>query len=132
MLGAWRRRIISALAIATLVAAVAISLFVASDGHGPGVSTFNACLSHKPFLTTTVRLSNHRVVDTIRDRASGSVVGELAMLPTVRARENFSTTRWLPAGSGSANGRFLLLTHSPAGRDAQAMFTCSQTVIPGP
>lgn len=127
-----RRKMMSAVAIATLVTAVAIVVVLANDGHGPDVSTFNACLSRKPFLTTTVRRSNGRVIDTISDRASGEVVGKFAMFLTSRAAKIYTSTIGPPSGSGSANGRFLLLTRSPDGRDAQAMFTCSEREIPGP
>lgn len=72
-------------------------------GHDPDVSTLGACLNHKPFLTTTVRRSNDRVIDTIRDRASGVVVGKFAMLLTSRAAETYTSTIGPPSGSGSAN-----------------------------
>jgi hypothetical protein len=122
----------SAVVIVTVVAVVAAIVVVASGGHGPDVSTFNACLSHKPFFATTVRRSNGRVIDTISDRDSGEVVGEFAMFLTSRAARTFTGTIGPPSGSGSANGRFLLFTRTPDGRDAQAMFTCSQPEIPGP
>lgn len=128
----WRRKTMSAVALATLVALVANVVVVADGGHSPDVSTFNSCLSHKPFLTTTVRRSDGRVIDTISDRASGEVVGKFVMFRTSRAARTYTSTIGPPSGSGSSNGRFLLLTRSPDGRDAQAMFTCSEPEIPGP
>ena len=128
----WRRNTISAVVIATLVAALAIVMVGLNDGHGPDVNTFNSCLGHKPFLATTVRRSNGRVIDTISDRASGEVVGKFAMFLTSRAAKAYTSTIGPPSGSGSASGRFLLLTRSPDGRDARAMFTCSEPEIPGP
>ena len=131
----WRRqKIRSAIAIGSVIAAVAIIVVITNDGHGPDVANFSACVSHRPFLTTTVRRSNGFVIDTIRDRASGVVVGEFAMLPTSRRAAATFTSTIGPAsgGSGSANGRFLLYTRSPDGRDTQAMFTCSEPEIPGP
>lgn len=129
---ALRRKIMSAVALATLVAALATMVVSASDGHGPDVSTFNSCLSHRPFLTTTVSRSSGRVIDTIRDRATGEIVGKFAMFLTARAAKTYTSTIGPPSGSGSANGPFLLLTRSPDGRDAHAMFTCSEPEIPGP
>ena len=63
---------------------------------------------------------------------SGVAVGEFAMFLTSRAAKTFTSTIGPPSGSGSGNGRFLLLTLTPDGRDAQAMFTCSEPEIPGP
>lgn len=128
----WRRRTVSGVVIVTLVAVVAVVVVVANGGHGPDVSTFNSCLSREPFLTTVVRRSDGRVVDTISDRASGEVVGKFAMFLTSGAARAYSSPIGPPSGSGSANGRFLLLTRSPVGRDAQVMFTCSEPEIPGP
>ena len=127
-----RRRPMPAIAIGALVAAVAVVVVIANDGHDPDVSTFNACLSDKPFLTTAVWRSHGRVIDTIKDRASGLVVGKFAMFLTSRAAETYTSTIGPPSGSGSSNGRFLLLTLSPDGRDAHAMFSCSEVEIPGP
>lgn len=79
----WRRE-------RSLVAAVAIVMVVSNDGHGPDVNTFNSCLGHKPFLATTVRRSNGRVIDTISDRASGEVVGKSAMFLTSRAAKAYT------------------------------------------
>jgi hypothetical protein len=122
----------SAIAIVALVVAGAVVVTVAGEAPDPDVSTFNACVSRTPFLTTTVSRSHGRVIDTIRDRASGVVVGKFAMFPTSRAYEVYTSTIGPPSGSGSGNGRFLLLTRSPDGRDAHAMFTCSEPEIPGP
>ncbi|MGH2844342.1 MAG: hypothetical protein ACRDKL_12285 [Solirubrobacteraceae bacterium] len=95
------------------------------------MDTFNACLSQKHFLVAKKYRSGHRVIDTIKDRATGVVVGELAVLPSLRAAETFtSTTIGPPGGTGEGNGRMVLFTKAPTGRDTNAILTCSDPEFP--
>lgn len=127
------RRSTVAGAVAVAVAVVTAIVIAIHGGGSPGVDRFNACLGQDRFLITTERKSGGSVIDVIRDRASAAVVGELAVLPSLRAAETFtSAVVGPPSGSGSRDGRTVLFTRSPMGRDATAILACGQTVIPGP
>ncbi len=120
--------VLVALAVAVAVA-VAVVL-VCHGGGSAGVNTFNACIGQRRFLDTTERRSGHRVIDTIEDRAQGAVVGEFAVLPSPRAAGSFTGTIGPPSGTGESNGRMVLLTRVPTGRDTNAILTCGMPEFP--
>ena len=122
-------RTVVALVLVVAVAAVVIGV---SAGGSPGVDTFNACLSQKHFLVANKHRSGHRVIDMIRDRATGVLVGEFAVLPSLRAAETFTSIIGPPSGTGAGNGRMVLFTRVPTGRDTNAILTCSYPEFPGP
>jgi len=118
--------ILGALVLVVLLVAVVIT---AGGGSNP-VDTFNACLRNTHFLVATKHRADRRMVDVIRDRATGVMVGEVAVLPTVRAAETFTSSIGPPGGSGARNGRMILFTRVPSGRDANAIITCSLPEFP--
>jgi hypothetical protein len=91
-----------------------------SDGGGSTkLSSFQDCLRTRPFLIVTVRGLDKGVLVTIKDRARGTVVGEVA------------TGRSTPLGGAAAkNGRYLMSTATPLGRDATTIEDCWDRFFP--
>lgn len=94
------------------------------------MAAFNSCLSQKHFLIAKEHKSGRRVLDTIEDRAQGIVVGVFAVLPSVQAAETFTSTIGPPTGTGERNGRTILFTRVPNGRDTNAILTCAAPEFP--
>jgi hypothetical protein len=119
----------SAAAVISVVAfAVVAFAVVAFAGRGGGAgAAFNACISQTRFLVLARYASGSEAIEMIKDRAHGAVVGEFALLPSERAAEAFSTTL---AGSGAQNGRYVVFTTVPVGRDATAIELCFDRVFP--
>ena len=123
MPGVGMRRLGTRVAAAATVAAVlwlssvgAVAMFDGgSDGdHSGGVGVFNACISHTRFLVLVDRGSRNGVIETIRDRANRGLVGEVA---AGRAPVTLG-------GAAAGDGRYLMSTATPLGRDASAIETC--------
>lgn len=123
MPGVGMRRLGTRVAMAATVAVVlwlgvagtvAIVDGVRDRGHGKGVGVFNACITHTRFLALVDRASRNGVIETIRDRADHGLVGEVA---TGRAPV-------MLGGAAAGNGRYLMSTATPLGRDASAIETC--------
>lgn len=113
-----------------VVALAAVVIAVHGRGGSPGVDAFNACISQTRFLVTTERRSSHQIIDTIKDRANGTVVGEFAVLPSLRAAATFTSNIGPPKGTGEGNGRMVLFTNIPTGRDTKAILTCGNPEFP--
>lgn len=94
------------------------------------VAAFNGCLNQKRFLVAEEHKSGRGLFDTIKDRAHGAVVGEFAVLPSLRAAERFTSTIGPPRGTGERNGRMILFTRVPTGRDTNAILTCAAPEFP--
>jgi hypothetical protein len=120
--------VVSAMVLIPVIALVIIS----NAGRSAGVDAFNACIGQKHFLVATKRRSGHRVIDTIKDRARGTVVGVFAVLSSVQERESFTSTIGPPGGTGEANGRMILFTRIPDGRDTRVILACGTPEFPGP
>lgn len=74
-------RVATVLASAAAVSSVVAFAGVASVGRGGGgAAAFNACISQTRFLVLLVRHgSGNNVIEMIKDRAHGAVVGEFAV-----------------------------------------------------
>jgi hypothetical protein len=114
----------SAAAVISVVAFAVVAFAVRDGGARPA---FNACISQTRSLVLGRHASGNKAIALIRDRAHGAVVGEFALLPSERAAEAFSTTL---AGSGAQNGRHVVFTTDPVGRDATAIELCFDRVFP--
>lgn len=91
-----------------------------SDGAGSTkLSSFQDCLDAHHFLVLTRHAQDKRVLVTIRDRARGTVVGEVA-----------SGKNAVLGGAAAENGRYLMSTATPLGRDATAIEDCWDRVFP--
>jgi len=77
----------------------------ASAGAGSGsVAAFNACIESRFFVLEENRAGN-KIIETLKDWTNGAVVGQFAVLPSVRAAESLRTPFGI-AGSGAVNGRY--------------------------
>jgi hypothetical protein len=117
--------------VAAVIWIVAVGAFavVAPVGRGGSVAAFNACISQTRFLVLVRHGSGNKVIEMIKDRAHGAVVGEFALLPSVRAAEALPTPFGI-AGAGAANGRYVLFNRAPLGRDASAIERCGEPEFP--
>jgi hypothetical protein len=118
----------SGAAVLTIVA-FAVVAFV---GRGGGAeAAFNACISQPRFLVLVRHGSGNNVIEMIKDRAHGAVVGAFALLPSERAAEALTTTL---AGFGARSDRYVVLTRVPAlDPDATAIERCwDRTVVSAP
>jgi hypothetical protein len=91
-----------------------------SDGAGNAkLSSFQDCVDARHFFVLTRQGPDTRVLVTIRDRARGTVVGEVA------------TGKHATLGGAAAkNGRYLMSTATPLGRDAAAIENCWDHFFP--
>jgi hypothetical protein len=119
-------------AVSAIVVIPAIALVIILNGGRGAVDAFNACIGREHFLIATERRSGPRVIDTIRDREHRTVVGVFAVLPSARDAESFTSKVGPPNGTGEGNGRMILYTRTPTGRDTSAILTCGAPEFPGP
>ena len=113
---------------------VAVRAIGASSSTGAGagsgsVAAFNACIGQARFLVLEENRAGNRIIEAIKDRANGTVVGQFAALRSVRAAESLRTPFGI-AGSGAVNGRYVLFTKTPLGRDASAIERCGEPEFP--
>jgi len=123
----WRHLGAGVAIVATTAAVIwmvtfAVVTFVDSgrDGRSSGsVAQVNSCITQTRFLVLVRHGSGNRVIETINDRVRGSVVGEVA------------SGRWPTLGGApAANGRYVMSTATPLGRDATAIEECWDRVFP--
>jgi hypothetical protein len=101
-----------------------------SGGAGSGsVAAFNACIGQSRFLVLAENRAGNKIIETLKDRANRAVVGQFAVLPSVREAESLRTPFGI-AGSGAVNGRYVLFTSIPLGRDASAIERCGEPEFP--
>ena len=124
----WRRLRARVAVVATAVAVIpmgafAVFAFVGTGGDGGnsgGVGAFNACITQTRFLGLVHRGYGNSFVETIQDRMRDAVVGEVApgRSPTALG------------GASAANGRYVMSTATPVGRDATAIQGCWDRFFP--
>jgi hypothetical protein len=119
----------SAAAVSSVVAFAVFAVVAVGGSGGGGVAAFNACISQTRFLVLAKHRSGNKVIEMIKDRAHGAVVGQFALLPSVRAAEALPAPFGI-AGAGAANGRYVLFTRAPVGRDASAIERCGEPEFP--
>lgn len=127
--GMSRRRLEArVLVAATAVAVLSIGVFASvafvrnsrGDGNSGGrgksgdVGPFNVCIAQTRFLVLVRDGYANGVVETIKDQAHGAVVGEVATGP--------APTRL--GGAAAGDGRYVMSTATPLGRDASAIERC--------
>jgi len=121
-LGARVAMVATAAAVISMVA-VAVVVFVGSgrdSRNSDGVAAFNACISQTRFLVPARHGSGNRVIETIKDRVRGAVVGEV----------DSGRTPTTLGGAAAANGRYVMSTATPLGRDATAIEGCWDRFFP--
>ncbi len=127
----WRRyrRVLRSriMLIVAMLAVIGVA-FVALRGSGSrSIAVFNSCIRQTRFLVLERHRSGHGLIEAIRDRAGGALVGEFAAFTSVQAEDAFRTPM---AGTGEANGRWVLFTTSLVGRDANAILSCGNPEFP--
>jgi hypothetical protein len=79
-----------------------------SSGRSNATQAFNACIGLQPELVVVARRgSGSKVVEMIKDRTRGAVVGEFARLSSVRAAQAIVTP---VGGFGARSGRYVVFT----------------------
>jgi hypothetical protein len=124
----WRRLRARVAVVATAAAVIsmgafAVFAFVGSGGDGGnsgGVGAFNACITQTRFLGLVRHGYGNSFVETIKDRVRDAVVGEVAT-------DRPPTTL---GGAAAANGRYVMSTATPLGRDATAIEGCWDRFFP--
>jgi hypothetical protein len=124
----WRRLGARVAAAVTAAAVISMSAFAVvaiggggrDSGNSGGLEAFNACITHTRFLVLVRYGHGNSVVATIKDRVRGAVVGE------VTAGRTTSTL----GGAAAGNGRYVMSTATPLGRDATAIERCWDRFFP--
>lgn len=119
----WRRlgariAIVATSAAVIWMGGLAVVAFVGSGNSG-GVRAFNACITQTRFLVLVRHGSEHSLIATIKDRGRGTVVGEVAAARTHTL-----------GGAAAVNGRYVMSTATPLGRDATAIEGCWDRFFP--
>lgn len=107
-----------------LITLLVVRNFPGSSSIGDEVAAFNGCLAKSGFLAVTKHRSDHRLVEAIRDRAHGGLVGEFGVFPSLKSERAFTWPIGPPSGEGAANGRLEVVTAGVVGRDANAIIGC--------
>lgn len=124
----WRRirarvAIVATAAVVISMVAFAVGAFVGSrrdGGDSGGMAAFNACITQTRFLVLVRHGSGSSVIETVKDRGRGAVVGEVAS----------GRTPATLGGAAAATGRYVMSTATPLGRDASAIEGCWDRVFP--
>ena len=112
----------AAAAVISMAVFAAVAFVVSSGGgsSGGGVGGFNSCITGTRFLVLVRHGRENDVVETIKDRALGAVVGEVA------AGRHPNTL----GGAAAGNGRYVMSTRTPLGRDAVSIEKCWDSFSP--
>lgn len=106
--------------LVVLVALIAFAFISRNDGGSGGVPAFNACIrQHRSLLLLHPRSKG--VVETIRDRASGALEGEVTTGSTMQSG---TLEPLMLGGAAAGGGRYTMSTVTPTGRDPGAIETC--------
>jgi hypothetical protein len=118
-----RARVAQAAVGVALIAAGAYAVVVGNDSaDSAGLRVFNACIAQKQLLVLVGHGNQHGVIETVTDRNSGALVGEVA-----------ADSRAHPimlGGAAAATNRYVMSTASPLGRDASAIEECWDSYSP--
>jgi hypothetical protein len=105
------------------MSAVAVVAVVGARGDGGnrgGLAAFNTCIIHTRFLVLVRHGDGNSVIETIRNPVRGAAVSEVA---SDRAPA-------ILGGAAAANGRYVMSTATPLGRDATAIEGCWDRFFP--
>jgi hypothetical protein len=119
------RRLRARVAVAATAAVISMGAFAmfAVVGSGDGnsrVGAFNACITQTRFLVLVRHRDGNGFGETIKDRVRHTVVGEVVT-------DRSPTTL---GGAAAANGRYVMSTATPLGRDATAIEGCWDRFFP--
>lgn len=106
--------------IVALLGLVAVAFIALNSGGRGGLPAFNACIRQDRSLLLLHSWSKG-VVETIRDRGSGALEGEVTTGSAIR----FGALEPLMLGGAAAGGgRYTMSTVTPTGRDPYAIEHC--------
>ena len=115
---------LAVLAIGVAVIAAGADAVIAvsnTDGKG-GLSVFNACLDQRRFLVLVRHGNQHGVIETLRDRKSGALMGEVV--------PNTGPLPIMLGGAAAATNHYVMSTSTPLGRDPSAIENCWDSYSP--
>jgi hypothetical protein len=106
---------VTIVALVGIVSVSASALVASNGGSGAGgLPAFNACVRRAPFLLLVHHGSRDEILETIKDRARGSVEGEVGLGGGVTPL----------GGAAAGDGRYVMSTTTPLGRDPSAIESC--------
>jgi hypothetical protein len=120
----WRHLLGRVALVATAAALVSMGTVVVfafvGGGNSGGVGAFNACVTQTRFLVLVRHGDANSFVETINDRVRGGVEGQVTAGRTPR----------ILGGAAARNGRYVMSTATPVGRDASAIEGCWDRFFP--
>jgi hypothetical protein len=114
--------------IVALLAVGVVTFIVLNEGGSGGLRAFNACIRQQRSLLL-LHSGSTGVVETIRDRASGALEGEVTTGSTMVSGYLEPITLGGAAAS-STGGRYTMSTVTPTGRDPYAIENCWNVAYP--
>ena len=112
--------------IAALLAVVVVTFIVLNSGGRGGLPAFNACIRQDRSLLL-LHSRSKGVVETIRDRASGVLEGEVT---TGSAILSGDLEPLMLGGAAAGGGRYTMSTVTPTGRAPYAIEGCWNVPYP--
>jgi hypothetical protein len=129
----WRhlRGRVAVMATAAALVSMGAGVVVAFVGGGDsgGVGAFNACITQTRFLTLVRHGDGNSFIETIKDRVRGGVVGQVTAGRTP-GRITPGRTLSILGGAAARDGRYVMSTATPLGRDATAIAGCWDRFFP--
>jgi hypothetical protein len=114
------------LLLAVTVAAIALGAYAAvalsTTGRSGGLGVFNACIDQKQFLVLARNGNRHAVIETLKDRKNGVLMGEVT--------HNTGPLPIMLGGAAAATNRYVMSTSTPLGRDPSAIEGCWDSYSP--
>ncbi len=111
-----------AVGVAVIAAGAFGVIAVTNTGDNGGLGVFNACLGQNRFLVLVRRGNQHGVIETLRDRKSGALMGEVV--------PNTGPLPVMLGGAAAATIRYVMSTSTPLGRDPSAIENCWDSYSP--
>ena len=111
-----------AIGVAAIAAGTYAVVAVSDTGNGSGLSVFNTCIGQKPSLVLVRHGNPHRVIEVLRDRKSGALMGEVTA--------NTGPFPIILGGAAAATDRYVMSTVKPLGPDPTAMEECWDSYSP--
>jgi hypothetical protein len=111
-----------AISVAVIAAGAYAVIGVSDTGDSGGLGVFNACIDHKQFLVLVRHGNQHGVIEALRDRKSGALMGEVV--------PNHGPFPIMLGGAAAATNRYVMSTATPLGRDPSAIENCWDSYSP--
>lgn len=124
--------VVTAAVVISLTVIAVVAIASRSGGGGGGIGGFNACITQTRFLVLVRHQGGHSPVETIKERGRDAVVGEVVNDRGRDAVVGGVATDQPPTlgGAAAADGRYVMSTATPLGRDASAIEGCWDRSFP--